>query len=78
MKVKKNDRFRTIRTNKNRIALCFGKAKRIGLFGGVQYYERFDWNHIDIGLTVACFYFTLSFRWRVANCGYEKSEPYVD
>lgn len=66
-------------SKKNRVGLYFGKADKIyGLFGGIQYYERFDWNHIGFGITFLKWYITLEFRWRVANCGYPKGEPYID
>lgn len=51
---------------------------RIGLFGGIQYYEHFDWNHAGIGFTFLKWYVSLAIRWRVANCGYPKGEPYTD
>lgn len=71
--------IKEFKSKKNRVALYFGKAdKRFGLFGGIQYYERLDWNHIGFGLTFIKWYITLEFRWRVANCGYPKGEPYID
>ena len=71
--------IKKIKSKKNRVALYFGKAdKNFGLFGGIQYYEKFDWNHIALGITFIKWYITLEFRWRVANCGYPKGEVYVD
>lgn len=74
--------IKTFKSKKNRVAFYFGKADEnhgtFGLFGGIQYYERFDWNHMGFGLTFIKWYITLEFRWRVANCGYPKGEPYID
>jgi hypothetical protein len=71
--------IKEIKSKKNRVALYFGKANSpFGLFGGIQYYENFDWNHLDFGLTIIKWYVTLKFRWRVANCGYPKGEVYTD
>ncbi len=71
--------IKEIKSKKNRVAFYFGKAdKHYGLFGGFDYHERFDWNHIAFGLTFIKWYITLEFRWRVANCGYPKGEVYTD
>ena len=74
--------IKEIKSKKNRVAFYFGKADKFsgvfGLFGGIQYYQRFDWNHIGFGLTFIKWYITLAFRWRVANCGYPKGEVYTD
>lgn len=66
-----------VESKKRRVGFAFGRGV-FGLMGGVQFYERFDWNHLDFGITVLWWYATLCFRWRVANCGYEKGEPYTD
>lgn len=71
--------IKKLKSKKNRVALYFGKAdKNFGFFGGIQYYERFDWNHIALGITFIKWYITLEFRWRVANCNYPKGEVYTD
>jgi hypothetical protein len=60
--------IKEIKSKKNRVAFYFGKADEIyGLFGGIQYYENFDWNHITLGITLIKWYVTLKFRWRVAK-----------
>jgi hypothetical protein len=64
-------------SNMRRVAFYFGRGV-FGLLAGVQFYERFDWNHLVFGITFLWWYATLAFRWIVANCGYEKGEPYTD
>lgn len=71
--------IKEVKSKKNRVSLYFGKAdKYFGLFGGIQCYELFDWNHIALGITIIKWYITLEFRWRVSNCGYPKGEVYND
>lgn len=71
--------IKKFKSKKNRVVLYFGKAeKNFGLFGGIQYYKNFDWNHIALGITLIKWYITLEFRWRVANLGYPKGEVYED
>lgn len=69
--------IKEFKSKKNRVALYFGK-NRFGLQLGFQLYERFDWNHFVGGFTFLWWYGTLEIRWRVANSGYPKGEPYID
>lgn len=72
--VEKTRRYIRIHTRNNHFSFAFGIGLRYGLNGGIEIYQKFDWWRMNIGFTVIKFFVTVSFRWRVFGCGYDRKD----
>lgn len=53
---------------------AFGIGQRYGLNGGVEVYQNYDWWNLNIGFKIIKVFATVSFRWRVFGCGYNRKD----
>lgn len=74
LRIEHGDKYIAIHSRRNHAEFAFGKGKRHGFLIGTNWYENFDWWHLEFGITVLFWFVGLKFRWRVFGCQYNRRD----
>jgi len=69
--VERQTNYIAIHSKRNHAEFVIGKGKW-GFLIGTNWYESYDWWHLEFGITVLCLYVGLKFRWRIFGNQYNR------